>query len=398
MGEVVVSAQLIETMNMGGAERLAVQIANARAGLGDRSHLLVMGDPGPLSGEIDPRVHAHYFGFTRAPIRNPLAFAVSVLRGYRQLSAVIAARGIRVVQTHLPGANFWGLLLAWRGRCAVAATVHNNREFDYGDADNPVRARLRRWAYRRMLDRCGAVIAVSEKVRLSFAQDVGASGRALERLVAVPNGVAEPSPLDAAERAAIRARFGCVGDQPLLLAAGRHTRQKHFVALIEATALLRDRGVPCRVAVLGDGDLRPLHEGRVAELDLGARVALPGNVSDFPRLVQAADVFVLPSLWEGLPLVLLEAMAAGVCCVGSDIAGIRDLLRDDDDGLLVAPDDPAALADALARCCADPALRRRLGDAGRELVRRDYSFSRVVHDLGDLYRRIQSAPPPARNP
>jgi glycosyltransferase involved in cell wall biosynthesis len=311
---------------------------------------------------------------------------------------VIAARGIRVVQTHLPGANFWGLLLAWRGRCAVAATVHNNREFDYGDADNPVRARLRRWAYRRMLDRCGAVIAVSEKVRLSFAQDVGASGRALERLVAVPNGVAEPAPLDAAERAAIRARFGCVGDEPLLLAAGRHTGQKHLVALIEATALLRDRGVPCRVVVLGDGDLRPLHERRVAELDLGARVVLPGNVSDFPRLVQAADVFVLPSLWEGLPLVLLEAMAAGVCCVGSDIAGIRDLLRDDDDGLLVAPDDPAALADALARCCADPALRRRLGDAGRELVRRDCSFSRVVHDLGDLYRRIQSAPPPARTP
>jgi glycosyltransferase involved in cell wall biosynthesis len=396
MVEGLATAQLIETLNMGGAERLAVQIANARAEQGDRSHLLVMGGPGPLSAEIDPRVHVRYFEFVRAPIGRPFAFAASIRRGYRLLAGTIAERGIEVVQTHLPGANFWGLVLAWRGRCAVAATVHNNREFDYGDADHPVRARLRRWAYRRMLRRCGAVIAVSEKVRRSFAQDVAADGRELDRLVAIPNGVAEPVPLDAAARAAVRDRFGCRGDEPLLLTAGRHTAQKHLSALIEAAARLRDRGVACRTVLLGDGELRAQHARRVAELELDDRVVLPGNAPDFPRLVQAADVFVLPSLWEGLPLVLLEAMAAGTCCVGSDIPGIRDLLSHDETGLLAAPDDPDALADVLERCCAEPATRTRLGTAGRERVRRDYSFTRVVRDLGDLYSRIRPQPPVER--
>ncbi|MDO9171928.1 MAG: glycosyltransferase [bacterium] len=387
-------AQLVEALEMGGAERLAVQIANARAAAGDASHLIVMSGPGPLSAAVDPRVAVHYLGFARASVRAPLRFALSLRRGERLLARRIAAEGIRVVQSHLPGANFWGLLLALRGRCAVIATVHNNREFDYGDADHPLRSRLRRAAYRQMLRRCAAVVAVSEAVAASLLEDLGAGPREAGRLVAVPNGVAEPEPLDAAARAAIRARFGAAPGDLLVMAAGRHCEQKNFAALIEAAERLRAIGLPFRLVIAGDGPLRPDHEALRERLGLGDAVQLPGNIADFARVLQAADVFALPSLWEGLPLVLLEALAAGAPVVGTDIAGVRDVIVDSESGLLVAPGDPIALAAAIA-LLADPERRERLRAGGLALVRERYSFARVSHTLGELYRRAADRPRPS---
>jgi glycosyltransferase involved in cell wall biosynthesis len=384
-------AQLVEALEMGGAERLAVQIANARAAAGDASHLIVMSGPGPLSGAVDPRVALRHLGFARASVRDPLRFALSLRRGERLLSRRIAADGVQVVQSHLPGANFWGLLLALRGRCAVIATVHNNREFDYGDADHPLRSRLRRAAYRQMLRRCAAVVAVSEAVAAScwrtWARDraeAGAPGRGAQRR-------GRTRPLDAAARAAIRARFGAAPGDLLVMAAGRHCEQKNFAALIEAAERLRAIGLPFRLVIAGDGPLRPDHEALRERLGLGDAVQLPGNVADFARVLQAADVFALPSLWEGLPLVLLEALAAGVPVVGSDIAGVRDVIVDDRSGLLVTPGDPEGLAAAIA-LLADPVRRERLRAGGLALVRERYSFARVSHP-GRIVAARRTAPP-----
>ncbi len=385
-GEPLVVAQLVEALEMGGAERLAVQIANARAAAGDVSHLIVMTGPGPLSAAVNPRVTVSYLGFARASVRDPWRFALSLRRGEQLLTRRIADGGVQVVQSHLPGANFWGLLLALRGRCAVIATVHNNREFDYGDADHPLRSRLRRGAYRLMLRRCAAVVAVSEAVAASLLKDLGVGPREAGRLVVVPNGVAEPEPLDAAARAATRARFGAAPGELLVMAAGRHCEQKNFAALIEAAARLRAIGLPFRLVIAGDGPLRAGHLAHCEQLGLADAVLFPGNVDDFARAVRAADVFALPSLWEGLPLVLLEALAAGAPVVGTDIAGVREVLVDGESGLLVAPGDPIGLAAAIA-LLADPARRERLRAGGLALVRARFSFARVSQSLGDLYRR-----------
>ncbi|MFN2369679.1 MAG: glycosyltransferase [Candidatus Krumholzibacteriia bacterium] len=156
-------AQFIETMNVGGAEHLAVKVAGALAARGHASHLIVATGPGPLSARIDPAVRTHYLGFVRASVRNPAAFAWSVGRGLRRLGSVIRAEGVEVVQTHLPGANFWGLVLALRGVCGVVATVHNNEEFRYGDDDSRILRSARRAAYGQIVRRCG-VVAVSAAV------------------------------------------------------------------------------------------------------------------------------------------------------------------------------------------------------------------------------------------
>jgi glycosyltransferase involved in cell wall biosynthesis len=378
-------AQLVETLGLGGAERLAVQIANALAVAGHRSHLLVLGGPGPLSAQIDPAVQVVYLQHERAPIGRPWRFLASIRRGYGLLVDQVARHQLAVVQSHLPGANFWGLVLALRRRCRVVVTVHNNREFDYGDRDHPLRATLRRRAYRLMLRHCTATVAVSAEVASSLLREVGARPGEDRRLVVVPNGVEQPPPLDPAARTAIRERFGVDPATLLLLAAGRHSEQKNFRTLIDAAALLRDRGLDFRLVIAGDGTLRPAHQEQAARLRLGGHVAFPGNLDDLPRVMQAVDGFVLPSLWEGLPLVLLEALAAGAPVVGTRIAGVREVVTDERDGLLVEPGDAQALADAIARL-QDPGLRARLRAAGLELVRREYAFDRVVARLVDLYR------------
>ncbi len=384
-------AQLIETLETGGAEHLAIRIANGRAAAGDESHLLVMTGPGALSPRIDSGVRVHYFAYERCSIRNPFRFALSVLRGYRMLRGRIKRHRIEVVQTHLPGANFWGLLLQIGRTCAVAPTIHNNQEFAYGDDVSGFRARLRRFAYRRLLRSCGAVICVSGMVRESLLAELGSAENDGGRIVVVPNGVALPEIRDQKDRAATRARYGIAPGAPMLLAAGRHTEQKDFATLLDSVARLRDLVEGPRLLLAGDGPLRADLERRAAAAGLADTVIFAGNVDDLDDLFQAADVFVMSSLWEGLPLTLLEAMAGACPVVGTSIPGIAEILDGEDGierGLLAPPSDPDALAAAIAAMLGDPDRARRLGAAGRALVEERFSFARVDRDLAGIYFRL----------
>jgi glycosyltransferase involved in cell wall biosynthesis len=384
-------AQLVETLDVGGAEHLAVQVANARAAAGDASHLYVLTERGALSERVAPAVRVRYLGYWRAAVGDPLRFVPSLVRGYRLLAKQLRADGIQVVQTHLPAANFWGLLFTLRRLCAVVGTIHNNAEFRYGAADDPLRARLRRWAYRRLLLRAQAVVAVSADVRRSLLEDLHLDAAMARRFVVVPNGVVLPPLLPVESRMELRSRYGVPREVPLILGAGRLTEQKDFATLVEAAAFLRKQRPDFRILVAGEGELRTSLQDRIAELALGDRMRLPGNVTGLGDLMQAADVFVLPSRWEGLPLVLLEALAAGLPVVATRIRGVTEVIQDGVQGRLVPPGDGAALAAVLEELLEDSRVRANLSQAGRRLVRDAYSFDRVAERLGDIYRRAYSS-------
>ncbi len=381
-------AQLIEAMTSGGAERLAVQIANARAEAGELSYLYVVASPGDYSPIISEGVRMRYLNHDRAFAGNPVTLGVSVLRGYRLLAARIAGDRVGVVQTHLPGANFLGLLLAMRRVCAVVPTVHNNQEFRYGRDDQIWRAKLRRRAYREMLRRCPALVAVSQEARDSLVAELDATAAEAARIRVIPNGVNVPALLDSAAGALARAKYGIPPGDPMVLAGGRLSEQKNHVLLLEAVARLRRMEVRCRVMIAGDGPLRSYLERRVEEMGIGDRVLLPGNVDDLEDLMLGADIFALPSLWEGLPLVLLEAMARRLPIVATRIKGVADVVEDGVSGLLVEPGDAAGFADALAALLRDPPRRAALGAAGREIVSRHYDFERVCQQLSRLYEEV----------
>ena len=190
-------------------------------------------------------------------------------------------------------------------------------------------------------------------------------------------------------------------DGPLrIVAVGTLHEVKGQVHLIEACRLLTERGVAVTCRFIGDGPDREALQNRIDEYGLGDRVVLAGRMTTdgVATELATADVLVAPSVptkggkREGIPVVLMEAMSTGLPVVASRLSGIPELVTDGVSGLLVAPGDALALADALADLATDPALRRRLGIAGRDTVLREFDVDRNAAALADRIRRSSVRP------
>ena len=203
-----------------------------------------------------------------------------------------------------------------------------------------------------------ASIGVSEGVRTSLLE----RGFAPQQCLAIPNGIA----LDRFPDDLLPAHWS--DREGAILMAARFARQKDHGTLINALALLRSRGQTPALELAGTGSARLQRQTQalVARLGLQQQVRFLGNVADLPQRLANAQVFVLSTRWEGMPLALVEAMAAGCACIGTDVVGVREVIEHGITGLLVPPDDAAALADAMLTLRQNPALAQQLGCAARE--------------------------------
>ncbi|MCA1685550.1 MAG: glycosyltransferase, partial [Planctomycetia bacterium] len=247
-----------------------------------------------------------------------------------------------------------------------------------------VAERRSRWhlALERLTSPLGSgSVCVSEGVR-RFSREQG--GWPDDRLTVIPNAV-DTTPYDG-EVAASPASLGVPAGAFLALYAGRLHGQKGISVLMDAAeSVIASRG-DWHLAVAGDGPLRPWLVGRLAgSPGLAARVHLLGPRGDVPALLKAADLLVLPSLWEGMPNVVLEAMAARRASVATAVEGSVDLVVSGSTGWLVPPADPDALARALLDAASDPVRLRRYGDAARARAEAEFSPERVVAAYESLW-------------
>ena len=206
------------------------------------------------------------------------------------------------------------------------------------------------------------------------------------KIIAILNGVepaAAPSP---EERSAKRRELG-LGDADVLVGAiGRLDRQKGFSTLVEAMARLKGSALRC--AILGDGPERPRLEALIRRRGLEGSVFLLGEKSDAAPWLSAFDVYCLPSLWEGLPNALLEAMAIGLPAVASGVDGVPEAVVDGKDGLLVPPNEPAALAEALKSLAVDPKRCATLGAAAKAAIAERFTLRRMIDDYERAYADV----------
>ncbi|HET8786890.1 MAG TPA: glycosyltransferase [Candidatus Limnocylindrales bacterium] len=245
------------------------------------------------------------------------------------------------------------------------------------------------------VDEAAFVATISHDNRALIEATAGPSS---EGKVAVVHCGVDPAAFVPVERPA---------DGPLrIVAVGTLHEVKGQVHLIEACRLLTGRGVAVTCRFIGDGPDREALQARIDEYGLRERVVLAGRMTTDAVAAElaAADVLVAPSVptkggkREGIPVVLMEAMSTGLPVVASRLSGIPELVTDGVSGLLVPPGDDVALADALAALAADPALRRRLGMAGRDTVLREFDVDRNAAALADRIRRSSAGPAdPARN-
>lgn len=177
-----------------------------------------------------------------------------------------------------------------------------------------------------------------------------------------------------------------------LLCVGRLSSAKAQMLLVQACARLRDEALDFSLTLVGDGPDRGRIEQTVAQLKLGAHVTLTGSLnqeavrSHFAR----ADIFVLPSLAEGIPVVLMEAMSSGVPCISTPVNGIPELIEHDRTGLLAMPGDVESLITQLRRLILDPALRRTLAEAAHTKVLADFDLNRNVAQLSRIFSEFSA--------
>jgi glycosyltransferase involved in cell wall biosynthesis len=205
------------------------------------------------------------------------------------------------------------------------------------------------------------------------------SGVPADRVVAIPYGVVPGDyevPAEAA--AAARRSLGAGPGDRLVVAAGRLHEQKRFDVLLEAFAAAEKRVPAARLAIVGTGSLRGDLEGRARALGVAGRVLFAGFRPDIPAVLAAGDLFALSSDDEGLPMVVIEAMAAGRAVAATDVGSVRDLVVDGETGLVVPRRDPAALAEGMAALLSDDSRRDAMGAAGRARVRERFPLERCV--------------------
>ncbi len=305
-------------------------------------------------------------------LRRPLDLAAP-----RALARTLRAEGVQILQTPLYSrvAPYARLAAALAGLPLCIGHEHCR----------PALPSLPRRLADRLLGRLPGqrYLAVSQ----ADAADLRRQGIAAGRIACLPNGI-DPAAYGREDRAAARRALGLPPQALVLLAPARLHPQKRHADLLGALAQVdRDGGRDWLLLCAGEGELRSALEAQAAAAGLAERVRFLGRRQDLPRLYAAADLVVLASAIEGLPLALLEAQAAGRAVLATAVGGVPEAVDDGRTGLLVPAGDPAALAGGLRRLLDDAALREALGAAGPAWVRERFGIDRYARELEALYDR-----------
>ena len=275
----------------------------------------------------------------------------------------------------------YGTAAARMVRIGSVITMHGGRY--------ALEARRRRIALRWAFRRSGAVVAVSEASRAELLARLGEPRQGIQ---VIRNGIRF---VPSARRDEVRRELGAAGDESVIVAVGNLYPVKGHIFLLRALAVLRERHpeIKWRLAIAGTDGFGGTAAGEgpvlrrfAEEHGLSDRLHLLGFRTDVPDLLAAADIFAMPSLSEGLPMALLEAMFAGKAIVASAVGGIPEVIRNEREGLLVSPGDPEGLAAALSRLLRDEPLRHAIGNEARKRAEEGFSIEAMANEYERVYR------------
>ena len=338
---------------IGGSERHLLTLLPALAARGIETVFVGLDDPA-----WNP---ADFYGALRVPaVRLPAP---------RDLDPLLLARLLRaldadVVHTHLVHADLYGGVAAKLRGVRLVSTKHN---------DDPFRAGAFRYVERALARAADRVVTISDSLRRFTIERVGVPAAKVET---IHYGLDDPpapwggNPTDPVP-----------ADARVLLSVSRLTAQKGIDVAVRALAALPD---DVFLVVLGEGPERGALESLARKLGVDGRLHLPGRVPDVTAWLRRASAYVHPARWEGFGLAVLEAMVCGLPVVATSVSSLPELVVDGETGVLVPPDDPAALAAGVERALAEHGF----GPAGRERARSEFSVARMADRTAALYRSL----------
>ena len=313
------------------------------------------------------------------------------LRALRDLARLFRSERPQVVHTHSSKAGILGRAAA--RLAGVPVVVHTIHGFGFNDLQPaPLRAAL--VALERAASRFTTQFIAVSRANLEKGMALGIVPRGRVRLIrsGIPIAAFETAGRDEALRSgiALRREIGLPRDAPLVGMVACLKRQKDPLTFVEAMARVAAALPRAAFVVAGDGELRAAVQARCEARGLAGKLRLLGWRRDIPGVMAALDVLVLASLWEGLPKVLPQAIAAGVPIVATAVDGTRDVLRDGVSGLLCAPGDAATIASGVIRLLNDPILGRTLAGRARAVLP-EFDIDAMVRAQEDLYLELLGA-------
>lgn len=362
---------VVETLGMGGMEQVVVTLARALDRERFAPEILCLKEAGPLAEVArDHAIPVHGIGYVPGS-PDYLAFT--------KVARVLRERRVSVVHSHNTCAFIFGTLGA--RLAGVPTIVHTDHARAFPD-------RFRYVATEHLLSHLVyRVVGVSAPTTEALHRHEWIPRR---KLVTVPNGIDRSRYTAQVDRTQARRALGIAPDAPVIGLGARLTEQKGLEYLLRALPPVIARHAGAVLLVAGDGPQRPALEALAADLGVAPSVRFLGMRDDIAALLRACDVYALPSVWEGLPMAVLEAMAAGLPVVASDVGGVGTAVQHQVTGLLVPPRDPARLADALLAVLGDRVLRRRLGEEGRRVFQRRFTAEAMARAYEALYLRAPS--------
>jgi glycosyltransferase involved in cell wall biosynthesis len=292
-----------------------------------------------------------------------LAKAIGLVAGLFRLWSLLRRGRFDVIETFTYDSNLLALPLAWMAGVPVRIATHHGTIEGFPSWVE----RLHSWLIN--VGVASVLVSVSNKT----SEQAVRAGIKPEHIIAIPNGIPPMGPA-ALDRGKRRGELGLADTDVMLLSVGRLVYQKGHEFLVRAMPGVLSQVPGVKVMICGDGPLRAELEAEIARLQLTASVSLQGNQSEITRFLDSADIFVLPSRWEGLPVALLEAMGSGLPVVATHVEGVEEVVQDQVHGFLVPPEDPAALEQALLKLVPRTELRDKMGRAARKRIEESYTI------------------------
>lgn len=355
---------LTDSLDVGGGEQHVVDAAIA---LHRRGHsvMVACSAGGALSASLrNEGVEIRELG------RRPVKRRVSLLLAWR-LRRLIREQRPKAVHSHMYASTAAGVLATMGTSVPLVLTEHSEARWRGAGA---------RWISRRLYRRASRIIAVSIPIqRRLVAQDRAPA----ERISVIPCCV-----MPASERNGERPPV--VPQSPVVGVVARLQAEKGVGDFLAAAARVAGERPACSFMVVGDGPLRARLTSKAQRLGLGSSVHFLGFRLDARALIAAMDVLVVPSRSEGAPLVILEAMSAGVPVIATEVGGIPHQVGHGVEGLLVPPADPVSLSEAILTILANPVTARQYGEAGRLRVATRFNFESMIEEIEQTYRTAGS--------
>jgi glycosyltransferase involved in cell wall biosynthesis len=299
---------------------------------------------------------------------------------WRRVKELLQKESPDVLHAHGTRASSNTLWAARRLGIPVVYTIHG---WSFHDDQHPAVRNMRIWGERYITTRTAINIAVSASNRqsgLRYMPDLKAE--------VINNGIDQRRFEPSGNFKDIRKELGIPTDALLVLFMARFTGHKQPLTLIRAFKGAMDSMPGSHLLMVGEGDEREAGLRLAEELGIGERISFQPFRQDVPDVLAAADVFVLPSLWEGLPIGLLEAMAMGKAVVATRVDGTREIVRSGDNGLLVEPGNITALTSALIEMSRDPSFRKKLGQKAQQTVQDEFNASDMTRRIEKIYQDL----------